>query len=239
MAVKDAVARGLRRTLEARGYRVEPRSIKNDSDLRRARLLERQGIQLVLDVGANDGMYGSWLRDAGYEGDIHSFEPLGRPYEALAAAARDDARWTAHNLALSDSVGEAVINISTRDSWSSLLPADERAVAPELEYVGSEIITTARLDDLDVMNGTPTWLKLDVQGFELTTLAGATRTLASVVGVECEMSLEPLYTGQPTAREIVDYFDDRGFTLASADNGRVRESGRAVWLDGTFIRSDM
>ncbi len=41
-----------------------------------AELIKRNDINLVLDVGANIGQFGQDLRNAGYEGEIISFEPI-------------------------------------------------------------------------------------------------------------------------------------------------------------------
>ena len=87
--------------------------------------------------------------------------------------------------------------------------------------------------------GSRTWLKLDVQGFELHVLRGATASLRSIVAIESEISLEPFYEGQPTARQMIDALDDHGFALAVVGNGWIRDSGRARWMDGTFVRQDM
>src|SRR4051812_23465758 len=49
-------------------------------ELRRAQLLADGEYDLVLDVGANRGGYGSQLRQYGYQGSIFSFEPLAQPF---------------------------------------------------------------------------------------------------------------------------------------------------------------
>ena len=39
-------------------------------------VLQDYNIDTVLDVGANEGQFGAELRNLGFRGDIHSFEPV-------------------------------------------------------------------------------------------------------------------------------------------------------------------
>ena len=55
----------------------------NNELKKRSALLNHLKINKVLDVGANVGKYGEDLRDAGYEGEIISFEPLKNVFEGL------------------------------------------------------------------------------------------------------------------------------------------------------------
>ena len=57
---------------------------------RRQRVLERVGVDLVLDAGASDGGFASELRDVGYPGRIVSFEPLEKPFQSLLSKAKKD-----------------------------------------------------------------------------------------------------------------------------------------------------
>ena len=63
----------------------------------------------MLDVGANEGQFGRWLRNHGYGGRIISFEPLSAAYQMLLAESAGDGLWEARQFAIGDAGGSAVI----------------------------------------------------------------------------------------------------------------------------------
>jgi FkbM family methyltransferase len=214
----------------------------NDEDVRRVKLLRSEGIEMVLDVGANAGQYAGRLRAAGYSGGIVSFEPLAQAFAALERAAAADPGWEARRLALSDTDGEAEIHVSANSWSSSLLDMDERhlASAPESAYVGTERVTTARLDSIwDEVLGQDArpFLKLDVQGFEMRVLRGATGHLDHLAGVQAELSLVHLYEGDSLWRDLVDHLEAYDFELAGLEPGfEDPKTGRMLQADGIFLR---
>jgi FkbM family methyltransferase len=213
-----------------------------DEDVRRVKLLRSEGIEVVLDVGANAGQYAQQLRAAGYVGRIVSFEPLPEAFAALERAAAADPRWEARRLALSDADGEAEIHVAANSWSSSLLDMGERhlASAPESAYVGREHVTTARLDSIweEVLGpDARPFLKLDVQGFEMHVLRGAAGHLDRVAGVQAELSLVHLYEGDSLWRDVVDHLEEEGFELVGLEPGfEDPETGRMLQADGTFLR---
>ena len=172
--------------------------------LRRGRLLAWQQIDVVVDVGANAGQYGSAIRAAGYEGRIISFEPLSQAFEVLATTAEADPLWECHRLALGAGSGRARLNVSDDLEASSLLSMEDRHVrhCPSSAYVGTEMVDVEGLDALAsslFLAHDRVYLKLDVQGYELEVLDGSEATLPRVALVEAELSLVPPYaTGRST-----------------------------------------
>ena len=81
----------LKRLVRKTGFDVIRFNARSSPVARRIRLFAHHGINLVLDVGANIGSYGSQLRDdLSYRGNIVSFEPMKTAYQLLADAARQD-----------------------------------------------------------------------------------------------------------------------------------------------------
>ncbi len=82
-ASRQAAKDVLHGILQRFGVDVVRYSAANFAGLMRAQIMERHGITLVLDVGANAGQYAHGLRADGYEGRIVSFEPLSEPFAQL------------------------------------------------------------------------------------------------------------------------------------------------------------
>src|SRR5262245_45187471 len=80
-------------------------------------------IDLVLDVGANEGQFAFELRRSGYTGKIVSFEPLSEAHVKLLQASDGDTKWDAYSrCALGDHNGEVELNIAGNSLSSSILP---------------------------------------------------------------------------------------------------------------------
>ncbi|MGZ8693870.1 MAG: FkbM family methyltransferase [Gaiellaceae bacterium] len=213
----------------------------NSLDAARPLVVRDQTVDLVLDVGANEGQWARELRVEGYRGPLVSFEPLARAFERLQAAAAGDAAWEARRLALGEAAGEAELHVAANQGASSSLlemtPAHEQA-APYAGIVGVEQVPVARLDDVDLPAGDRLFLKLDVQGAERAVLAGAAETLARVRAVECELSLVELYAGQALLEEQLALLRQAGFALWSLQGSFADpESGRLLQADGLFVRA--
>lgn len=240
--VKQVLKRQIRRLgYDVRRYTGEPASFES----RRTTIMRARGIDLVLDVGANVGQYGGELRRTGYLGRIVSFEPLSAAFATLSSRAAADPAWDCVNSALGETAGETVIHVAGNSYSSSLLPMADLhlQIAPESAYIADETVAIASLDTAAAryLGGSERiLLKLDVQGYELAALKGATHTLESVVAVESEMSTCTLYEGQPLWHDIVHFLAGKGFQLAIAHELIVDpDSGQLLQLDGLFTRPSL
>jgi FkbM family methyltransferase len=224
------------------GFDVLPYDTEHFPELRRPALLRGRRIDLVLDVGANEGHWAEGLRQGGYLGRIVSFEPLSGAYGELQRRAANDPNWETFGVALSNEAGTASFHVAGNSSSSSFLPMAARHVAsaPESAYVTEEAVNVRKLDDVAAEVVRPAeriWLKIDVQGFELRVLEGAERTLEQVDVLETELSLVALYEGQPLIGEMLAQLANHGFgALFLEPIFSDPASGEILQLDGIFAR---
>jgi FkbM family methyltransferase len=209
---------------------------------RRERLLRAHAVDLVIDVGANAGQYAAALRAAGYRGRIVSFEPLGEPHRRLAAASDDDRAWDCRRLALGRRPGTARMNVSEDSRNSSVFTVGDRHLraVPDSRTVRVESAPIDRLDGIwaQVARGARRpYLKIDVQGYELEVLHGATAVLDAISLIEVELSLIAVYDAGPLFQEVVRFLEKHDFApiafegvLDDADTGEMLQA------DGIFRR---
>jgi FkbM family methyltransferase len=199
------------------------------------------GINLVYDVGANKGQFGSHIFAAGYNGKVISFEPLSEAHALLTQTAKSRVGWSvAPRCAIGAQSGETTINISGNSQSSSILDltADALAGSPTAKYVRSEQVTVVSLDDTDYNpDAQNIFIKVDTQGFEMEVLKGATQLLKTAKGVQLEMSFTPMYEGAPDFETLYKFMIDRGFELWGMDTAfRDPKTRRLYQLDATFFR---
>jgi len=236
MSLKSRAVNSALMAAYKRGY-----EIRKHPAARRQNMFALRGVDLVLDVGGANGGYGRELRQFGYAGRIVSFEPLANAYAELSANIAKDPSWTARNHALGDEAGEALINVASNSTSSSLLPMQDshREAEPSVGIVGTETIRVERLDDVvtDIIRPADTvFLKVDTQGFERHVLAGGSDTLARSVGLQLELSFVSLYEGGMLANEAISLAYDAGFHLEVIEQGWASPTGQMLQADGIFFR---
>jgi FkbM family methyltransferase len=207
----------------------------------REELMERRAVDVVVDVGANAGQYGTMLRERGFGGRLVSLEPVAEAYAQLARRAAADGAWEAVRVAVSDVDGEITLNVTADTRSSSVLPRNERFTdkagwAPK----ESRRVAARRLDGLVDELLRPherAYLKLDVQGYERHVLDGAGDVLERFEALELELSVRPLYEGQPQLVDMLPLLAERGFRPVCLEPILLDDDGLLMELDGLFARA--
>jgi FkbM family methyltransferase len=236
----------LRSTLHSLGLDVRRRSFATSPDDQFRRMLQQHGINLVLDIGANEGQYSAELRKRlGYRGRIVSFEPLRSAHESLLRAAAGDPAWeVAPRAAIGAGAGFITLHVAGNSQSSSVLPMLDThcEAAPESRYMRDEKVPLMPLDVAAqpyLREDSRLLLKIDTQGYEAEVLHGGPSMLGRALGVQMEMSLLPLYEGQHLMRDLWSTLEESGFELWTLSPVFVdSRSGRLLQVDAVFFRKD-
>jgi FkbM family methyltransferase len=205
--------------------------------------LQTRKVDVVFDVGGNEGQFGHWLRQGGYQGRIVSFEPIRSVFDVLKAHAANDKAWEAHHVALGEASGQAVINVAESSVFSSLLPLRSAASVFDTEstQTRAEEITIATLDQFaPSFEGRNCFLKIDTQGFERQVLLGAKKTLPTLKGVQMELPVIHLYAGVWGLADAISFMSEQGFVVAQMNPVNCHHLDPVSWVetDCLFRRVD-
>lgn len=111
------------------------------------------------------------------------------------------------------------------ETVSSALPETEKSNQDFVEiqmYTVDEVVNLKALSKVD-------FIKLDVQGFELEVLKGASQTLASAEVVLMEVSLIEINKGAPLINEVMAFMANKGFICYDICSIVRRPLDKALW----------
>lgn len=142
-----------------------------------AKLLDAD--DLVFDVGANVGQRAAIFAELA--GMVIAFEPQAECVMHLKSRFKSKPNVKIEQLALSDTVGEAVIYESSSSTVSSMSPKfiEEvgKKVFKEDTWQREVSVRTDTLDRMILRYGMPHFVKIDVEGFELNVLKGLSQVV--------------------------------------------------------------
>lgn len=241
-AFKKAVAQSARRL----GYEIVPSWRVHDLAFARhlRELLTLYKADIVIDVGANNGQYRDFLRTVvGFEGTIISYEPQPRCYQHLVERAQDDPKWYVRNFALGEAPAELTLNVMEGSTLSSFLQPEDTELGSfgGLNRVRETVkVPVVRLDEDLVasslmQDGERAYLKIDTQGFDLHVIRGATAAFSSIVAIQTELSVKPLYKEMPRYNQVLEVIEDLGFELSGLFPVNSNGALALIEIDGVFI----
>lgn len=186
----------------------------------------------VVDVGAYEGEWTELFRRTFPDARSLMVEPLAAKQALLAeqcARSFGTNRLSGDLLGATDGVPVDFFQMETGSS-----------VLPELGDVPRTVVTRplVRLDTVleDHADwGPPDFLKLDVQGFEIEVLKGATRCVESCDFILIETALLPYNEGAPLLGEVVAHLATLDFTAIDFCSQLRRGDGALVQTDLLFI----
>lgn len=217
----DPIAPLIRQSMRPFGVEVRPFGPDAGIDAYLWQLFREQSINCVLDVGARHGEYGTFLRRNAFKGHIISFEPVSSNFVHLQQASAADPLWDVYPFALGQETNQMSINVSTSTNYSSFLTPSSygHEYYPGIEAATNEEVAVRRLDELfeevtKSIANPRVYLKMDTQGWDLEVFRGARGCLSSILALQSEMSLQPLYTDMPNWTAAIAEFEKAGFAIS-------------------------
>jgi FkbM family methyltransferase len=174
---------------------------------------------VVVDVGANIGIYSQFFSKwVGSSGAVHSFEPSPDNFARLRLAVKHLANVHANQLAVGDRTAQSLLYLSDD------LNVDHRAYPTAGKSRRTVPIQAIALDDYFKPGARVDLIKMDIQGYELHALRGATRVLGDNPGIKLLIEFWPygLRQAGASAEELLSLLSSLGFTAMRIDATGVR-----------------
>lgn len=186
-----------------------------------ANLIRENEISAFLDVGANIGLYSVFVSHLAPSAEVHAFEPVTRNYHQLCANLLINGlsgRVQPHCIALSDRDERAIIHIDPSSTGVSRMSLEDGSRSADV-FTQQEQIQGRRLDNLLSWEDHRIFIKIDVEGHELSALRGMTRLLADnqvILQVEA-------FAGKP-AEDLQEFMTSIGYQPLPNPGGDYRFS---------------
>lgn len=224
------------------GLKLRRRKYVGLDIVRDVKVLLGRDLRCMIDGGAHFGETAVKFSDKFRQARIFSFEPAPSSFEALCRNTSSRPQIKPINAGLGKENGTLSLNVNNASQTNSLLDSAEessRWVPPEATLTRTTIeVPIYALDDF-VPNQTNTpvdLLKLDVQGYELTVLQGASRLLeiAAFPLIYLEICYVPQYNGQTSFPDVYSFLFNHGYRLVSTYPGELD-----IWTDKYRVGGDL
>lgn len=170
--------------------------------------------RLIIDIGGNVGDYARMLRARYGSAKLHVFEPSTVNQAILRGHFTTDHLTTLHCSAVSDIAGEAVLYSDRAGSGlASIVKRDLKHHG--IRFSESEKVRTIRFEEFwrqDLKSENIDFVKLDIEGHELSALSGFGEALDAVAVIQFEFGGCNIDT-RTSFRDFFDFFTSRRFTL--------------------------
>lgn len=163
----------------------------------------------VLHIGAHYGEENSIYQELGYPNKVY-FEPLSKNYEVLSKLVTDG---VLHKMALGaePSIKSMYVESANQGQSSSLLkPKLHLQQYPHITFPDKEEVIVETLDNIIDNKESFNFINMDVQGYELEVLKGATQTLKYIDYLMCEVNRAEVYENCCMVDELDEFLEPYG-----------------------------
>lgn len=199
----------------------------------------------LLDIGSAEDIQPRWLPIAnklnyiGVEPDQRSASLLKNIHNCKNYKIINSVIWSDKQ--------EITFNLCKRPLASSVFKPNRDLVdrfpdSDRFEIINKKSFKSSTLDD-ELGNIKVDFVKLDIQGGELSALKGMENHLSSCLGLEIEVEFSPIYEKQPLFGELCNFLNKAGFefidftSLHRWERDALKNYGQCTFGDGLWLRN--
>jgi FkbM family methyltransferase len=184
----------------------------------------------IIHIGAHHGQEHSLYRSLNIDNLLY-IEPLSKNFEILKNSVK--AEGVCLQKALGSKTGHVKMYVESANqgmSSSILKPKLHLAQYPHIVFDQEEIVEVDLLDNIDtIKEKSYNAINMDVQGYELEVLKGATETLKSIDVIISEVNRAEVYENCPMVEELDAFLSEYGFERVET-NWAGQTWGDALYL---------
>lgn len=213
-------------------YIRQYRHIEAAIDLAKKINAEAAGEKIILDIGGGNGDTAAMFAAAFPGTQIMIFEPVLKNREHMQPLLANSKDLLLIPKAAGSQASQKKIFIGKNRHTSSFFEMESdrnsKLFSDAIEITDEESVEVVRVDDIVRAEKKVSIMKLDIQGFELEALKGASETLKRTDVVVLEVINHDHYKGAPRYNEIDSYLCSQGFELydilpSTYDEGKLKE----------------
>ncbi len=188
----------------------------------------------IVDIGANKGQFSILINHYFPNKNIILFEPLKIEYQILKKIFKKKNNIKVKNYLVGNSHNTTSINVSKKRDSSSILKPDKLQIDyyPSSKTISRKKVQMVKLKSISKFIKFPTFVKIDVQGYELEVLKGM--EYEKIKYICLEGSDLNLYEKQPIIKDITLFLKKRNFKKILEYNVNRDKNGKVIYGDYLF-----
>lgn len=196
-------------------------------------------INVVYDIGANKGTWTCLAKAIFPASRIECFEPLPDHFDEFYEMTAGLDSVSLHQCALGSSEKIGLINVTSQTDSSSLLnPGVMQVNTFGTPKIREKEVPVVMLDQFRKKNNLPLpdLMKLDIQGYELEALKGASDCLKACKFIIMEVSFVSYYDDQPLFGDVITYMENNNFSMIAL--GYNTPAGKVLTQTDVLFRNN-